>query len=204
MPLQQFHLEGRDTFSKLQEVRRETANLLPDIIKQGPHLSYDSHEALGAVADHEDIEKAFPKTYGRARISLKSDADASKKAPEQLKPLRVAVVLSGGQAPGGHNVIAGVYDYIKRLHPDSVLIGFMDGPQGSFHAHSCNFIHIQIALRAFFVHPTLPHCLCHQICHQIMQNIETVVCLLSRILPAITDNYCLLLLMSLPVTICPH
>lgn len=129
MSLQQFHLEGRDTFSKLQEVRRETVNLLPEILQRGPHLLYDTHEALGAVADHADIEKAFPKTYGLPRISLKPDADATQKAA-QVKPIRVAVVLSGGQAPGGHNVIAGVYDYVKRLHPDSVLIGFMDGPQG--------------------------------------------------------------------------
>ena len=49
-------------------------------------------------------------------------------------PLRVGVVLSGGQAPGGHNVIAGIYDYIKTVHPDSAMFGFRDGPYGVFSA----------------------------------------------------------------------
>ena len=69
----------------------------------------ENHEALGAVADHEDIQKCFPKTYGLARMSLKEA-----KEKKTFSPLRVGVVLSGGQAPGGHNVIAGIYDYIKR------------------------------------------------------------------------------------------
>ena len=72
-------------------------------------MVYDSHEALGAVADHADIQKEFPKTYGRARISLKAAP-----APTAKQPLKFGVVLSGGQAPGGHNVIAGIYDYIKK------------------------------------------------------------------------------------------
>jgi pyrophosphate--fructose-6-phosphate 1-phosphotransferase len=51
---------------------------------------------------------------------------------QRERPLRVGVVLSGGQAPGGHNVITGVFDYAKRLHPDSEVIGFLDGPHGVF------------------------------------------------------------------------
>jgi diphosphate-dependent phosphofructokinase len=73
-------------------------------------MAYDTHEALGAVADHEDIQREFPRTYGRARISLKKDY-----SPAAMHPLKFGVVLSGGQAPGGHNVIAGIYDYIKRF-----------------------------------------------------------------------------------------
>ena len=79
-------------------------------MESAPFLTYETHEALGAVADHEDIQKCFPKTYGKARISLKGTGDATK----VFAPLRVGVVLSGGQAPGGHNVIAGIYDYIKK------------------------------------------------------------------------------------------
>jgi len=45
-------------------------------------------------------------------------------------PVNVGVILSGGQAPGGHNVIAGIYDGIKRLHPESRLYGFILGPAG--------------------------------------------------------------------------
>lgn len=52
-------------------------------------------------------------------------------------PLKIGVVLSGGQAPGGHNVIAGIYDYIKNISPDSQLIGFLDGPQGLYKGEYC-------------------------------------------------------------------
>ena len=69
---------------------------LPAILRAGPNLTYESHEALGAVADHEDIQKAFPKTYGRARISLQPASSITTHTP-----MRVGVVLSGGQAPGG-------------------------------------------------------------------------------------------------------
>lgn len=49
-----------------------------------------------------------------------------------VAPLRVGCVLSGGQAPGGHNVIVGIYDYIKRRHPNSQLFGFLNGPHGIY------------------------------------------------------------------------
>jgi diphosphate--fructose-6-phosphate 1-phosphotransferase len=52
-------------------------------------------------------------------------------------PLKIGVVLSGGQAPGGHNVIAGIYDFIKKLSKDSQLIGFLDGPQGLYNGEYC-------------------------------------------------------------------
>jgi diphosphate--fructose-6-phosphate 1-phosphotransferase len=92
-------------------------------------LALEQHEALGAFGDHEDIQRLFPNTYGRPRVSVKSDpfnCEASR------PPLRIGVVLSGGQAPGGHNVIAGIYDFIKKYHPDSALYGFLDGPQGVY------------------------------------------------------------------------
>ena len=52
--------------------------------------------------------------------------------------MSVGVVLSGGQAPGGHNVIAGIYDYIKKVNPQSALVGFLDGPQGIYNGQYCN------------------------------------------------------------------
>lgn len=57
-----------------------------------------------------------------------SDATAAPAA----RPLRIGAVLSGGQAPGGHSVLAGIYDYVKRVHPDSIFYGFLDGPRGLF------------------------------------------------------------------------
>jgi hypothetical protein len=91
-------------------------SVLFQVLSHGANLAYDTHEALGAVADHDDIKKEFPKTYGRARISLKPDF-----SPAVMQPLRFGVVLSGGQAPGGHNVIAGIYDYIKRFDFNKVF-----------------------------------------------------------------------------------
>lgn len=53
-------------------------------------------------------------------------------APTKSTPLRIGCVLSGGQAPGGHNVISGLYDYVKSVNKDGELIGFLDGPKGLF------------------------------------------------------------------------
>jgi len=86
------------------------------------------NEALGAAADHEEIQKAFPSTYGRPRVTIRSSPEGQ----SQPKPIRIGVVLSGGQAPGGHNVIAGIYDFIKKVSPDSSMIGFCDGPHGVY------------------------------------------------------------------------
>jgi len=110
--------------SPLQILRRSHAVKTPAVFQGDTALTTRDHEALGAVADKEDIQRAFPKTYGRPRISLEKKDGLLAGAP-----LRVAVVLSGGQAPGGHNVIAGVYDIIKKISKESVLIGFLDGPQ---------------------------------------------------------------------------
>ena len=82
-------------------------------------------EATTAVADSEEIKKIFPKTYGRPIIKfVESDA------VESYPALNVGVILSGGQAPGGHNVIAGIFDGIKRINKESRLFGFILGPGG--------------------------------------------------------------------------
>jgi len=129
----QKQLEGRNNaFSSLQRARLNAPMELPSILMHSPNLTYEAHEALGAVADHDDIKNCFPRTYGKARISLKPANTITK-----YDPMRVGVVLSGGQAPGGHNVIAGIYDYIKKVHKDSVMVGFMDGPQGIYNGEYC-------------------------------------------------------------------
>lgn len=85
---------------------------------------------LPPFANAEKLATLFPKTFGRPSVHVKAagagDAAASK------APLKIGAVLSGGQAPGGHNVIAGLFDYVKRVHPDGVLYGFLDGPKGLF------------------------------------------------------------------------
>ncbi len=82
-------------------------------------------EATTSVADSEEIKKIFPKTYGRPIIKF-VESDAAESYPA----LNVGVILSGGQAPGGHNVIAGIFDGIKRINKESRLFGFILGPGG--------------------------------------------------------------------------
>ncbi len=83
-------------------------------------------EATSSVNDQEEIQKLFPNTFGKPIITF----EASDETIGAGEPLNVGVILSGGQAPGGHNVIAGIFDGIKRLHSDSALYGFILGPAG--------------------------------------------------------------------------
>ena len=77
------------------------------------------------------IAKLFPSTFGAPTLHLRACPPPPQSAAPP-PPLRIGAVLSGGQAPGGHNVLSGIYDGIKRAHPDSVLFGFLDGPRGLF------------------------------------------------------------------------
>ncbi len=78
-----------------------------------------------SVADQKEIEELFPNTYGMPLISFEEGSDAKENAP-----VNVGVILSGGQAPGGHNVISGIFDGIKSINPASRLFGFLGGPGG--------------------------------------------------------------------------
>ena len=77
-----------------------------------------------SVSDQEEIKKLFPNTYGMPVVRFE--------AGEAVKgePINVGVILSGGQAPGGHNVISGLFDGIKSINPESRLFGFILGPGG--------------------------------------------------------------------------
>ncbi|MDE6097613.1 MAG: diphosphate--fructose-6-phosphate 1-phosphotransferase, partial [Muribaculaceae bacterium] len=78
-----------------------------------------------SVADQEEIKKLFPNTYGLPELKFEKNT-----TPSANKPMNVGVILSGGQAPGGHNVICGLFDGIKKIHRDSRLFGFLMGPGG--------------------------------------------------------------------------
>jgi len=81
--------------------------------------------ATQSVADQEAIKELFPNTYGMPLVSFEPS-----EAAIALEPMNVGVILSGGQAPGGHNVIAGIFDGIKHLNKASKLYGFILGPGG--------------------------------------------------------------------------
>lgn len=81
-------------------------------------------EATQAVADREEIKSLFPNTYGMPLIRFVEGEKG------ESPTFNVGVILSGGQAPGGHNVISGLFDGIKRLNKDNRLYGFLMGPSG--------------------------------------------------------------------------
>ena len=118
--------EPRLAHSLLENHRRFFEPRLPSILK-GNFKTVEG-EAGGAMGDHDKIKALFPRTYGKPALSFQPCTTEEVAS----RPLRVAVVLSGGQAPGGHNVIGGIFDFIKRFHPESVMIGFKNGPHGIF------------------------------------------------------------------------
>ena len=81
-------------------------------------------EPTQSVGDQKDIKELFPNTYGMPIIEFVPGEKCAFEAKN------VGVILSGGQAPGGHNVICGIYDTIKRHNADSKLYGFLMGPRG--------------------------------------------------------------------------
>ena len=81
--------------------------------------------ATESVADQEAIKAMFPNTYGLPIVTFEKGGET-----KEYPAINVGVILSGGQAPGGHNVIAGLFDGVKRLNPNSRLYGFLMGPGG--------------------------------------------------------------------------
>ncbi|CAM9151356.1 unnamed protein product [Choristocarpus tenellus] len=125
MTMEKIETELRGSFSKLQQERVASRCIKPKVVlADAVHVM--EKEALGARDHHEKIKARFPSTYGRPRVELVPGGVSDK----IMAPLNMGVVLSGGQAPGGHNVIAGVFDFAKKCSPDSKVIGFLNGPAG--------------------------------------------------------------------------
>ena len=110
--------------SPLQQVRSEYAPKLPPALRSGAAVKVEKGAPLAAFADAEKIAALFPSTSNMPDLKFSTGGAA------EGKPVNVAVILSGGQAPGGHNVIAGIYDGIKSLNKASRMFGFKGGPSG--------------------------------------------------------------------------
>lgn len=108
--------------SALQQARASYTPKLP-LGLQGD-VDIREGEPTQSVADQEEVKNLFPNTYG---LPLVEFIPGKKK---NHAPMNVGVILSGGQAPGGHNVISGLFDGIKRLNPENRLYGFLLGPGG--------------------------------------------------------------------------
>ncbi len=109
--------------SALQKARAAYQPKLPIVLTGA--VKAVAGEPTNSVADQDDIKALFPNTYGLPELKFEK---ATQTAPS--KPMNVGVILSGGQAPGGHNVICGLFDGIKKVHRDSKLYGFLMGPGG--------------------------------------------------------------------------
>lgn len=110
--------------SALQRVRAEYQPKLPKAL-QGP-VKIKIGEATESVANQDEIKKLFPHTYGMPIVQFEEN-----NAPERVEePFNVGIILSGGQAPGGHNVVSGIFDGIKSLNKECRLYGFLMGPSG--------------------------------------------------------------------------
>lgn len=81
-------------------------------------------EPTQSVADQKEIQELFPNTYGMPLVEFIPGVEAN------TAELNIGVILSGGQAPGGHNVISGLFDTVKKLNPSNRLFGFLMGPGG--------------------------------------------------------------------------
>ena len=108
--------------SALQIARAAYQPKLPKALL-GPVVAKEG-KPTQSVGNQEEIKALFPNTYGMPVIEF----EAGEQKP--LEPFNVGIILSGGQAPGGHNVISGLFDGVKSLNPANKLYGFILGPGG--------------------------------------------------------------------------
>lgn len=114
------------TPSALQTARYRFQPELPDLLRsEAESIAVIKGPATSPEKDKTEIRKAYPKTYGQPLVTF-----AKSQNKEARKVRRIGVLLSGGQAPGGHNVIAGLFDGMHDSNKDSVLYGFHLGPGG--------------------------------------------------------------------------
>jgi pyrophosphate--fructose-6-phosphate 1-phosphotransferase len=112
--------------SPLQKARYSYSPKLPGMLKHGvAEICVKEGAETASVADQEKIKALFPNTYGKKEITFEKGKNNS-----AVKKQVVGVILSGGQAPGGHNVICGLYDALKAADKENVLYGFKGGPSG--------------------------------------------------------------------------
>ena len=112
--------------SPLQLARYQYNPKLPGMLRGGiAEICVKDGAATESVADQDKIKALFPNTYGKNEITFQKGKNTAP-AKKQV----VGVILSGGQAPGGHNVICGLYDALKATDKDNVLYGFKGGPSG--------------------------------------------------------------------------
>ena len=112
--------------SPLQIERLKYQPKLPASLANGiNHLISQEGSATQSVANQEEIKALFKNTYGKPTVTFQTSTES---VPSEVR--NVGVILSGGQAPGGHNVIAGLFDALKQANSRNNLYGFLGGPSG--------------------------------------------------------------------------
>ena len=108
--------------SALQKARAAYQPKLPKALQGAVKVKLGA--PTQSVGNQEEIKKLFPNTYGMPIVEFEPATEAN------TTKMNVGIILSGGQAPGGHNVITGLFDQIKKLNPENRLFGFILGPGG--------------------------------------------------------------------------
>lgn len=121
-----------NNMSPLQKARLTFIPRLPKILEKLKEITFEAAGTAAAVCYSDELKKMFPITFGQPLIAFKSG-----KGFVDTSARNVGVVFSGGQAAGGHNVITGLFDALKTIHPDSRLIGFLGGPSGIIDGKTC-------------------------------------------------------------------
>ena len=112
--------------SNLQEERLNYQPKLPSSLSNGiKKLVMTEGAATKAVKDEEAVKNLFKFSYGKPTVTF-----STSNTERECKRMNAGVILSGGQAPGGHNVIAGLFDALKQANPENKLYGFLGGPSG--------------------------------------------------------------------------
>jgi pyrophosphate--fructose-6-phosphate 1-phosphotransferase len=111
------------TKSALQTERAKYSPKMPKALQGNVKIVYGKNTE--SVADQEEIKRIFPNTYGMPLVTFEEGG-----VPKPMPVMNVGVILSGGQAPGGHNVISGLFDGLQKLNKENKLYGFLGGPSG--------------------------------------------------------------------------
>jgi len=117
-----------ENISVLQKARLQYQPKLPEALKGDiTNITVEFGEPTSSASFQKELKEMFANTYGLPIAKFKKGGN---KNPNATKKINVGIVLSGGQAPGGHNVIIGLLDAMKKANKDSKLFGFLGGPSG--------------------------------------------------------------------------
>ena len=111
--------------SPLQKERLLYKPRLPRVLRNPLLLEIQKKDTVKSAGDIDDIKKLFENSFSQPMVSF-----IQKEKINEYPPIKIGVVFSGGQAAGGHNVISGLFDALKVFHPNSLLVGFVNGPGG--------------------------------------------------------------------------